>query len=320
MDETITGFCPAVSVIISCWTEDRLRDISEAVVSVAIQLRPGDEVLVVVDNNERLYEELKGTMPESLSIMLHRGPRGLSATRNAAILQAKGELVAFLDDDAVASPNWLEELREVFADPRVVAAGGFTELRWPDRRPSWMPVEIEWVLGGGFSWLAREPRDVRNPHGNNMCLRANVFRLTGLFNPEAGRVGNGAEAGEEAEFFLRVRRALPSGRVLYQPRAAVVHKVSRNRMKLNYVLRRSFWEGVAKERIFHKEDSQSSRPLEPEVEYLRKILRSAIPSRLLRFYSPKEVLQAFVLILSTAATGLGYLYSRLGFESRMSAK
>jgi glycosyltransferase involved in cell wall biosynthesis len=302
-----------VSVIISCWTEDRLRDIGEAIASVVNETRLGDEVLVVVDNNERLYNKLKATTPDTVLVMLHRGSRGLSATRNAAIREAKGDLVAFLDDDAVALAGWLKELKRPFADSRVMGVGGATELRWPDRRPYWMPVELEWVFGGGFSWIAPEPQEVRNPHGNNMCFRGNAFSFIGLFNPRAGRVGNGAEAGEEAEFCLRLRRAMPEARIFYQPRAAIVHKVSAKRTTLSYVLRRSFSEGVAKGCIVHEGGFRGPITLMPEKAYLSKLFRCSIPSRLLRFYRPENALQVLVLILCALATGAGYLCARLGF-------
>ena len=98
-----------VSVVICCYSGERLGDLLDAVDSVQGQTRPATEIAVVVDHNPALLEHLTAERPELL-IVPNTEPVGLSGARNSGIAATTGEIVAFLDDDAVAEPDWLEHL------------------------------------------------------------------------------------------------------------------------------------------------------------------------------------------------------------------
>uniref|UniRef100_UPI0015860E46 glycosyltransferase family 2 protein n=1 Tax=Streptomyces sp. TRM64462 TaxID=2741726 RepID=UPI0015860E46 len=98
------------TVVICVYTEDRWDDILAAVGSVRRQSRPALETLLVVDHNPALLERLTkeyGDDVEEVRVLANAGPRGLSAGRNTGIAAARGDIVAFLDDDAVAERDWL---------------------------------------------------------------------------------------------------------------------------------------------------------------------------------------------------------------------
>lgn len=300
----------SVSVIICCYTEERLQDIREAVASVQRQTRPPKEVILAVDNNSALYELLKAEANGQVRVVLNDTTGGLSATRNVGIATAQGDLLAFLDDDAVAEPEWLANLVAPFDDTRVIGAGGQAILNWAEGRPPWFPDDLDWTVGGSFPWLPLSQAEVRNPHGHNMCFRRQAFTCVGLFHSSVGRVANGGQAGEEAELCLRLKRQVPEAKIVYQPSSLIRHKVPPARGRWRYVLRRSYQEGLCKARIEQLARAHGVRPLSTESAYLRYLLLRAIPSRLGRFWHPAALAQAAAIVLCIAVTGTGYLVGR----------
>ncbi|MBN2075010.1 MAG: glycosyltransferase family 2 protein [Dehalococcoidales bacterium] len=103
-----------VSVIICCYTMERLNDIVEAVESMLTQTLQPFEIIVAVDNNEELFQYLVRTRFPDTKIILNTKARGFSQTKNLGILEAKGNIVAFIDDDAFAEKTWLEKLTKSF--------------------------------------------------------------------------------------------------------------------------------------------------------------------------------------------------------------
>ena len=299
-----------VSVIICCYTDERLQDIREAVASVQQQTRPPGEIIVAVDNNPALFELLKGELGGQVRVVLNDTARGLSATRNGGIAAAQGDLVAFLDDDATAEADWLEKLLVHFESSEVCAVGGRAELRWVRGRPSWFPEELDWVVGGSFTWIPQMTTEVANPHGHNMCFRREAFNVAGLFNEAMGRRGWGGQAGEEREFCLRLKERLPQARIIYEPSARIQHKVPARRGSWTYLLKRSFGEGSSKACIGQSSRSAKS-PVATESHYLNHLILDAIPSRLLRFWSPSAMAQVLATLVCIAATTVGYGAGRL---------
>jgi len=303
---------PTVSVIICCYTDERFNDILEAVASVRRQVRPPEEIILAVDNNRGLFQRLRGAMDSSVRVILHEGARGLSATRNAGVELAQGDLVAFLDDDAVAEPKWLGQLIDLFRDPDVVAAGGTAVLRWAKGRPFWFPEELDWTVGGSLGWLPVERTLVRNPHGFNMCFRREVFEAVGGFAVEIGGIGETPRGGEETELCLRIAHRRPSAKVVMEPSAVVVHKVPANKARLPVILRRAYNEGFYKNWIRHTAPvSRGRNALSTERAYLKHLLHRALPSRLSP-WRPSRLLQAAAIVLCVWAAGVGYALGAIG--------
>jgi GT2 family glycosyltransferase len=303
-----------VSVIICCYSQERLQDMRNAVASVQRQTRPPEEIIVAVDNNRDLYECLRSDFGEPVEVVLNAGVKGLSATRNVGIAAAQGDLVAFLDDDAVAEADWLANLTAPFEDPRVHAAGGRAILNWVEDRPSWLPEDLDWTMGGSFTWLPLKRADVRNPHGHNMCFRREVFTSVGQFDGSLGRVASGGQAGEEAELCLRLKRQVPEAKIVYEPSSVIRHKVPAARGTWRYFLRRSYQEGLCKARIKQLARAHGVKPLSTESAYLRHLLLRALPSRLVRLWRPPTVAQAAAIVACIAAVGVGHAVGRWRFR------
>ncbi|MEE8470327.1 MAG: glycosyltransferase [Dehalococcoidia bacterium] len=302
-----------VSVIICVYTLDRLNDIHEAVGSVLAQTLKPHEVIASVDHNEELLHRLKAELPPEVKLVLNDGAPGLSETRNAGIRASTGAIVAFIDDDAVAEESWLEELTRHFRNPPVVGVGGSVRPRWLDgTRPGWFPEELDWVVGCTYKGLPVCGNVVRNMIGCSMSFRKEALELAGLFESEVGRVGKSRGVGEEAEMCLRIKRAIPEASIIYEPRSVVYHKVPPWRVSLKYLAQRSYNEGFYKNVVKRLAAKSSPQPLSVENAYLRYLLLSAIPRRLVRFYKPVMLAQAGAIMISIAATGLGYIWAMTG--------
>lgn len=237
-----------VSVIICAYTGKRWDDTLAAVASVREQSLAAHETIVVVDHNRALYERLQAELPD-VTVLENCEQQGLSGGRNTGVSAAQGEIVAFLDDDAVAEHDWLKFLVEPYAEPAVAGVGGLTLPRWDTKRPSWFPREFDWVIGcthaGMPDWGA--PTAVRNLHGGNASFRRTAFDLAGGFINGLGRSGRGLPGGgEETEFCIRLSQREPGCVLLFDHRAVVWHRVGAERCRLSYFTARCYAEGLSK--------------------------------------------------------------------------
>jgi glycosyltransferase involved in cell wall biosynthesis len=235
---------------------------------------------------------------------------GLSNARNAGVKSARGEIIAFIDDDAVADVNWLENLIKNYEDPMVVGVGGFIGPLWENGLPAWFPEELNWVVGCSYKGLPENRACVRNPIGCNMSFRKSVFEKVGYFRSDVGRFGKKLLAGEEPELSIRIYERISGAKIIFEPNAVVYHRVDRNRLSLRYLLKRAFYEGVSKGLISYSTQLSSS-VLSAEDHYLKYLLRVAIPSRLRRFYKMDGMCQLMLLLFSTIAVFVGFSSIRL---------
>ncbi|MGW3987857.1 glycosyltransferase [Streptomyces sp. NPDC004830] len=269
---------PDVSVVICAYTEDRWEDILAAVSSVRAQSRPAAETLLVVDHNETLRDRLAQEYKETgeVRVLANAGPRGLSAGRNTGIAAARGEIVAFLDDDAVAERDWLRHFAEAYADPRVMAVGGRTVPVWASgRRPHWFPEEFDWVVGCTYRGLPRGRVRVRNVLGGNASFRRSAFDAAGGFATGIGRDGDKRPLGcEETELCIRLSRALPDAVLLIDDRAVIHHRVPAERERFRYFRTRTWAEGLSKALVARSVGADKG--LESERRYATRVLPAGV--------------------------------------------
>ena len=236
---------PDISVVICTYTEARWHDLVAAVHSVHGQSVQPQDVIVVVDHNPTLLERVHAEVPYVIAVE-NQEAKGLSGARNSGIAAATGAVIAFLDDDGVAAPDWLEQLLRAYANLEVIGVGGTVEPLWIGGRPLWFPAEFDWVVGCTYRGLPEVAAPVRNLIGCNMSFRRGVFEGVGGFRSGIGRVGTYPIGCEETELCIRVGRRWPSKALLYEPRARVQHRVTARRARWDYFRSRCYAEGLSK--------------------------------------------------------------------------
>ncbi|GAA3441539.1 glycosyltransferase family 2 protein [Planomonospora venezuelensis] len=238
------------SVVICVYTEERWEDIREAVDSVRRQSRRPHELILVVDYNPDLHLMLKREYPDAI-VVENTHEKGLSGGKNTGAATASGDIVAYLDDDAVAEPGWLEALEEGFQDPAVVGVGGLTRPLWATgRRPRWFPQEFDWTVGCTYQGMPTARAPIRNVMGGNAAFRKEVVTESGGFHTGIGRSVQGRKPRplgcEETEFCIRISQRMPGSVMMFEPEAVIGHKVSAARSRFSYFRSRCYAEGLSK--------------------------------------------------------------------------
>jgi glycosyltransferase involved in cell wall biosynthesis/GT2 family glycosyltransferase len=302
---------PTISVVICAYTRDRLEVLSEAVDSLRAQTLPPHEIVLVIDHAPELLEEVRERWPD-LKVVPNRERRGLSGARNSGVAEASGEIVAFLDDDAIAAPDWLARLAAAYADPNVLGAGGTVRPRWVEGKPGWFPPEFDWVVGCTHSGMPQRLEPVRNLVGANMSFRRQPLVDVGGFSHDLGRVGTLPVGCEETDLSIRVHQRWPGAEILYDPGAEVEHVVPASRGKLRYFLDRCRAEGRSKAVLSGMVGSDDG--LSSERTYVRRTL----PLGFLRDLGdaakgdPGGLGRAAMIFVGLAATTVDYLRVRTG--------
>ncbi|MEY9968247.1 GT2 family glycosyltransferase [Streptacidiphilus sp. MAP12-16] len=280
----------AVSVVICVYTEERWDSLLAAVDSALRQDLPPVDVLVVVDHNQVLLDRLVDRFASTpdVTVLANAGTRGLSGGRNTGVAAARGEIVAFLDDDAVAQPDWLSWNADGYADPAVMGVGGLTLPVWASgRRPRWYPEEFDWVHGATYRGMPTGRARVRNVLGGNASFRRRAFDVAGGF--DAG-IGRGADAGrpgeskplggEETELCIRIQQADPEAVFLFDDRSVIHHQVPRQRERFGYFRTRCWAEGLSKAQVAGSVGAGDG--LSSERRYVTRTLPSGIARGLVR--------------------------------------
>ncbi len=130
MVKVVTARDVFISIVICTHRSERYEDFEEAVNSLLSQSYNNLEIIVVVDGNKELYDKIQKSGIEVDKIRLNEKNLGLSESRNKGIKEAKGDIIAFFDDDAVADEDWLKELERMYGEYDAIAAGGRLMLKF----------------------------------------------------------------------------------------------------------------------------------------------------------------------------------------------
>jgi glycosyltransferase involved in cell wall biosynthesis len=231
-------------------THNRDRYLGAAIDSLLEQNFPGSFEVIVIDNasedNTRQVVETRETDPRLKYI--YESTLGLSVARNRGAKEANGEIFAYLDDDAVASPQWLGVLYEAYQNnPKLAIAGGKVYLIWPEgiSPPPWLSPGLAGNLG--YYDLGDSPVNIDTPgltpRGLNYSIRRTFLEQIGGFDINLGRVGKKLLSNEELH---TTELALKQGwEVAYLPEALVGHNVAPERVKPSWFIERGWWQGVS---------------------------------------------------------------------------
>jgi glycosyltransferase involved in cell wall biosynthesis len=229
--------------VILC-TYNRAGSLAKALESVAASKLPASvnwEVLVVDNNSSDQTRQVVEDFPQRYPgrfRYLFEPQQGLCNARNAGILNARGEILAFMDDDVTVEPTWLQNLTAALHEGQWAGAGGRTLPSLTCPLPSWLSIKEPYNLGGALGALydiGEEPVELyRAPYGTNMAFRKSVFEKYGGFRTNLGRCGDSMLSNEDTEFGRRLMAA--GERLRYEPSAIVYHEVPKERLRKQYFL------------------------------------------------------------------------------------
>jgi glucosyl-dolichyl phosphate glucuronosyltransferase len=241
-----------VNITVILCTYNRCRTLEKALSSVAASTLPESiewEVLVVDNNSRDQTAAVVGdfcTRYPGRFRYLFEPHQGKSYALNTGIREARGDVLAFMDDDVTVESTWLQNLTAALCSGEWAGAGGRIFPQWPCVPPSWLP-EKEWYGMAPLVIFDRGPEAgplTDPPFGTNMAFHRRLFEKYGMFRTDLGPGPNGKiRNNEDTEFG---RRLLEAGeRLKYEPTAVVHHSVPQNRLRRGYFLTWWFNKGRA---------------------------------------------------------------------------
>ncbi|HEY9619211.1 MAG TPA: glycosyltransferase family 2 protein [Crinalium sp.] len=239
---------PQISAIIC--THNRDSYLGAAIDSLLEQDFPGEFEVIVVDNasTDRTREVVEARLPHPRLQYVYEPVTGLSVARNCGAKAANSPILAYLDDDAVATPQWLRILYAAYQNnEKLAVAGGKVTLLWATgmEPPQWLSDSLAGNLGAydlGENVVYID-RPGLTPRGLNYSIRRTFLDQIGGFDPNLGRVGKNLLSNEE---LMMTELALEMGwQVAYLPEALVAHNVAPERMYRSWFLSRSWWQGIS---------------------------------------------------------------------------
>ena len=294
------------SVVICAYTQDRWDDTLAAIDSVRRQSVAPHEIILVIDHNPELFRRAQAAI-SGVTVIENSQTRGLGGGRNTGLAAASGDVVVFLDDDAEAERDWLEQLLAGYDSDNVAGVGGASLPGWRRPRPRWFPDEFNWVVGCAYLGLPTTSAPVRNLLGSNMSYRRSVLEELDGF-----QLGYGCD---ETELCIRLHRRWPTRLVLYRPEARVLHKIPGNRGSWRYFISRCYFEGRSKAVVawlWGRGDA-----LESERAYTARILPRGVLRGLADVVlrrDPSGIGRAAAIVIGFTSTALGYVSGTLRVE------
>jgi glucosyl-dolichyl phosphate glucuronosyltransferase len=299
-------------VVVCAYDSARWPHLTTVIQELKSQTRSPDEVVVVIDHNPELYARARAELPGA-TVVANERPRGLGGARNTGVTSSTGSIVAFVDDDAVPEPDWLERLLEGYEDPLVAGVGGLIEPRWEPARPSWFPEEFDWVVGCSYVGLPTSPTFVRNLIGCNMSFRRDAIESVGGF-----QLGYSCD---ETELCIRITQVNSGARFLYLPAARVHHLVTSTRLRWRRFISRCYFEGGSKAvvaRLVGAGDGLAS-----ERTYVSRVLPRAVVGGVadtVRRRNLDGIRRALTVVAGLTATTAGFVVGNIRLRPTAEAR
>jgi len=290
-----------ISVIVC--TLNRCGSLAETLKSLAASRLPAPvewEVLVVdnnsTDRTREVVEDLSRQYCGRFRYVFEPTP-GKSFALNTGIREARGDVLAFLDDDVTVDPGWLEHLTAPLKERTWAGAGGRTLLAEPFEPPPWLALGKPYYMGGILAAnydYGDQPCDIeitRAPYGVNMAFKREMFEKYGLFRTDLGPSPDRKvpRPNEDTEFG---RRLMARGeRLRYEPSAIVYHPVPRERVRKDYFL--AWWFDYGRALIREKGESHPVWKIPRHYFSIPKMLVVCLLPRALKWLATLDPMERF---------------------------
>ena len=242
-----------LSVFICTYNRDKY--IYNVLRSIAESDFPKDSYEIVLvnnnctDNTEAECRRFANDFPGVAFHSIHEPNQGLSHARNCGIRESKGDILIYVDDDALVNKEYLRTYANFFANHlEADAAGGPIIPKYETQEPSWMTHYMKLLLTG-YKYNGNQIKEFETndyPGGGNAAYRAIVFEKVGLFNVNLGRKGDSLLASEEKDIFNKMRAL--GMKIYYLPNAILYHIIPEKKLGKDYFNRLTYSIGQS-ERI-----------------------------------------------------------------------
>ena len=288
-----------VSVVVTTYTTERMSQLRRCVDGILSSRPQPDEVLVVVDNHDDLFELLTRELgPRGVKVCRNQG-KGASAGRNTGVEESTGSLIVFIDDDVRPSPQWLGSIVAPLVDrPEIVSVGGHIEPDYEDGAVQ-LPSELLWLVGCTYKGHPTGPGLITRPIGSTMAFRREALKAVGGFCSEFGPNGEvRVNSNEELAISELIRSKYGPECIWYEPSAVVHHWVPASRCVWRYIARRSMVEGQSKAEIRRRYGSDA---MGHDGTYVTGVLLPGVLRRAVRGPRRDAVLMAAVGAVTAGA-------------------
>jgi len=240
---------PFVSVVVITFNRSKL--ISPCLESLGKQTYPKDRYEVIVVDDGSTDDTAQIAEAHGVKVVRHAKNRGTPIARNTGLAAVKGEIIAYIDDDAVADPEWLHYLLRPFEDPKVTATGGQTFAykteylaeRYLSATGYGNPAPLAFGTSKNPLWrffiylkdmfvpisIATEPTEVQAVFGLNCAFHISALRTIGGFDERMA-------FAEDSEISTRLREQ--GARIIFEPQAIIHH---RHREGVAYLIRQTYY-------------------------------------------------------------------------------
>ena len=239
---------PKLTFSVVIITRNRANYLDEAIRNFVKQNYPKENYeIIVVDNNSdddthSIVEGFKREWPNKIHYVFE--PEiGMSKARNKGATVARGEILVFIDDDAIPSPHWLRDYWSIYEMfPDIVAAGGRIEPVFQTDRPKWLSDEL--LIAIGHLKLSDKETILSfpdHPFGGNFSVKREKFIRVGGF------IEDFKNCNEERAFFYKLH--LNRYRVGYSPKASVYHQIPASRLRKQFFIKRGIKQGISNVKV-----------------------------------------------------------------------
>lgn len=244
---------PSFISVIIC-TYNRGDILSECLRSLTNQSIPSEyfEVIIInnnsTDNTQKIAESFVYQASNYRVIIEHE--QGISAARNRGWKEAKGEYIAYTDDDCRLPPDWLKKALEIIENHSPDLFGGPYHAAYLSQKPPWFKDSY------GSLFIASDPKYLSRGEylsAGNLFIKKEILAGLDGFNHKLGPTGYSIKYGEETAIQEILYKSMPDVRIYYDPDLFVSHLVRPEKFKLSDFLRRGIASSRDGQEIFESE-------------------------------------------------------------------
>lgn len=234
-----------VSIIICTLGKSSLKKCLESVYNQkyknfeVIIVSPNESIREMILDNDHKFSNVKFLISDKASV---------SRQKNIGIKYASGEIIGFIDDDAIADVEWISHLLRHYDNEDVMCVGGKIVPKFlgdiPEELRS-LPQDIFKGFLGETLLEFDESTIINRPvlWGSNISFRKKIFKIIGDFDEDLGKTKDKLLCEEEIDIQSRI---LHKGyKIVYEPKSFVIHLIDAEKLTKNYFIKRSFWQGFS---------------------------------------------------------------------------